>query len=334
MTGYSPLETALAATGEALQRTQLGNDLERFAPGRRDGGRGGGNDLAGLELSLGVPVQRTLKTMATLKGFGHRIDLSGDEDYLAWVWRLHAFARAVNAKAWQGIPAEYRTTFVDWDDVPEFAVEDYISHLREAHPPDLLTTAARIGVAPDQLRSVSELAAACRATPAYEAARSAARRARDVRHFLDRQRERYQEQRGRFVLEPLPLDESVKRIRSVMDGIVKGRNEFERALSTFNRLVNRSIGGMLSWAERHPQLPPVDPLDYPIAVEVARRSLRIHVTAPGEYWMLKTGAPFELKLNGPLDGIYFCDSYSMRIQGNEAMADLHGLRLKDLEAAP
>lgn len=333
VTGYSHLERALAATGAALQWTPLGSDLQRFAPGRRDSGRGAGITLAGFELSLGVPVQRTVKTMATLRGGGQRVDLSGDDDYLAWVRRLHEFARAVTAKAWEGIPAEYRTAFVDWDDIPEFAVEDYISHLREAHPPNLVTTAAGVGVSSDQLRSVAKLASACRATPAYDAARSAALRARGEGHFLNRQRERYRAQRGRFVIEQRPLHESVKQVRAVMDGIVEGRNDFELALSNFNGLVNRCIGGMLAWAERYPQLPPVDPEDYPISVRVGRRTLRIYVTARGEYWTLKTGAPFELMLNGPLDGIYFCEGYSMRMQGAEAMADLHGFRLKDLEAA-
>lgn len=332
MTGYSTVETAVANAVAAVRPTQFGADLRRYAPGirSRDSAR---PSLADFELSLGLPVQRARKTMAAIATTRDPIDVSADEDYLAWVARVHRFLQAIAARAWDGIPAELRTAFFDLDELPPFAVEDYISNLRVPHPPRLSTSATAVGLSPQDLRRVTDLTDACRATAAYRAAATAAARARSERRFLARQRERLTTHRDRTQGSGSTLPDVSSSARDAADEIKQARNDFERDLAAYNELVHRCVGSWLAWAERDVELAPVDPGDFPIAVEYAKRSFQIHATTRGEYWFIKVASPFEIRLDGPLDGIYVCMGFSMFGLNEGGLTDLYGLRLKDLENA-
>jgi hypothetical protein len=338
MTGLSRLEASLRSAANSLRETAVGVDLARFAPGRRENGPSRPSlGIADFELSLGVPIQRTLKVMESMQRTRNWGQPSKEQaDYIAWIGRMHRFAQALAGHAWRGIPPELVVTYVDWDDLHPFAVADYISALRLAHPPSLLRAAAGVGLRHDELGSISQLIARCRGTAAYAAAGSAAHAALGDGRFLTRQRARRHAQMTSLTPpgERVTLEEEIRRVRGWMDGLIEERTPFERAMAGYGELVNRSIACLLAWAERTLEVPQITETEHPIRAVTDSHRFRVHITANGHFWHLKVGGPFEVALDGPFDGIYMCVALSLHGLGNAGLADLHGIRLSDLEAAP
>jgi hypothetical protein len=338
MSGLSMLEASLSSAAHSLRRSAVGVDLAKFDPGRRE------NDppfsllrLANFELSLGVPIQRTLNVLESMQVTRNWTQASEQEtEYLAWIRRMHRFAQALAGHAWRGVAPELVVSYVDWDDLRPFAVKDYISGLRRAHPPNLVSAAAALGLGTDELAPTSNLIAQCRATAAYSRARDLAGATTADRRFLERQRARRAVQLASLTPsgQGLTLEAEVERLRGAMVRLIEQRTGFERTLAAYGELVSRVIACLFAWAERTVDVPAITESQEPISVDMESHRLRIHITSNGNYWHLKPGGPFEVALGGPLDGIYVCDALSLHGLGGATLADIHGFRLSDLEAAP
>jgi hypothetical protein len=331
------LEASIIRAGTALAQAPFGADLVRNHPSRRADPSGAG--LADRELSAGPVVQRTVAVLNAAAITRTSPNLTDrDQRYVDWVNRVQRFLQALASELWGDIRGDIRHLFLDDDDLPPGPLStSYIPALRKPHTRPMRSVAPDILLDPTSLAPLARVWSAAHDTIVYRAAAAAAtsvRREQGLREKLAQTRRSYEEQlmppRGPRYSDDVARWNAL--LRDAYSSLGPQAKYVVQALRAYNRLVQAAIAATLGWAERGHPLPPLDPGNEPVSVLRDGGDLIVHLlTATEPAMLLHPSSPFEVKLQGPLDGLYLCTGIAVQIQGGAAMVDVWGYRLRELE---
>jgi hypothetical protein len=326
----SSYETQLLGAAHAVSDGQLGADLRRFHPGRRNNSL-----LAGMELNHPPPIQRTVRILFTARD--RRFDLQlreSDNEYLTWVRDVDELLRSLADAWWDGINLDIRSLPIDADDAPPLTLlSPQFPGLRGRARP-LRSTSPVLGATATPLSALSRAWHEAQQTPAFEIAAHAAaevRESRAVRRALIAIRAEINHE---FRSRPgsSPKDEPA-RIRQLLEGAYSSTDRRVRdaatGLKAYNELVHASLAFILGFAEE--PLPPIGVEEgLPVTVNVSPGVFSVQLTlqAPSFVGM---PAAFTIGDGGPLDGIYLCAAYGLQFGNSSAILDLSGDRIAALE---
>ncbi len=341
------LESALVEAIGRSRSTEFGADVARHAPGRRSGSPEKGRSfpsLADLELSAFPPLRRTLAILAVGPLTGREIELdANDREHLAWVGRVLEAMTSIADRFWGQVQKPVRSLFTDADDATPLPFQStfMLPALRQMHPPALRGTAARAGLADEDLRWLSRVWHAAQRTDAYRAALDAQLQIRTNAQAI----RRLQEARDRAVStrpQPRPGENvssfaarSLAHFVGPPEGLRGTDAAAIRALRTYNRLVQAALIGWLGGLEHEPSLLLADPGSEAVTVDVSAGRFSVALTmrrSTGPEW-LHVYAPFAIDLDSPLDGLYLATAISIHGVGSFSAVDLAGDRLYELAQA-
>ena len=339
----SEYEETLVSVAAALRTSKFANRLQHGAPGRRGprsaGTQSGGPSHLGLaefELSLGIPVQRTLYVLEQMKMGGYQVHLSDEErEYVQWVYAVWDFLRAVADRFWWKIPERIRSTFFDDDNAPSYATT-FIPGLRDVRPPDLRKAADAIGVSAAQIAELGKVWGRARRTPAWRTAWEAVGEIRSDATLFRRIQQRKHELREsiwRPSSSPMTVGDHAQSVRQAIRSAAAEDHPAERRLRAYNQLIQLSLSSLLGLLEDDPWNEPVAELRGMVAVSQSDREFGIRFTSQ-EVAFLHPGEPFVLLAGGPLDGVYQCTAFQWQASGQSSITDVQGRRLSDLEGSP
>lgn len=334
------LEQIILESAEVLRSSVFGQRLQEYYPGRR-GSRGSPTEnslLVSQELGLGPAIRRTNDALIELRAMGEELaNLPAPEhEYLEWIHQLQPAARRLSAKCWNPIPQSIRGLPVDEDDFAQFIprFSPYISNLRTDELGDAFSL--------DDLAEAKHLAALSQVWQAVretELHQTTAHNCRDASRTVLEALEATRRDFSAWVrsLDAVTFGQLHTDARAYLADVLANESEQVHAIAgpirRLNRLIQMTVGGLLSLVESLLPVRPIIEVVGPIRGRLGENGLRIRLTESAEdsHITLPTAGLVPVAMGTPVDGLYQIHSTHMEWSGT-MLATFEGERLADLES--
>jgi hypothetical protein len=261
-----------------------------------------------VELSFDPAIHRTFAAV-TFMGLLQQEVPAEAKSWIEWNQGALKAAQRIASKCWTGVASDFRTAFLDLDDLPPVASHSYISGLRQNQPG--LAASRFAGLNMDAVRdALTRMYGEIKSTETAVIARSAASLLeRKPAYFADLMSVRGRTQKR---LQDHPTDATIAEVHDYMREVV------EQAYSTFphledivasfrnhNKFVQQILWAILGTAEATVDVS-IHATMGAIIEEVVDGERQISFTVEqGEAALLRPTRPVWVELGTPLDGLYW-----------------------------